>query len=49
MVGAAIRQVFQAASRADASQILRDVCSRLEAPAPKVARLLETGEDELLA
>ena len=49
MVGAAIRQVFQAASRSDASQILRDVSSRLEAPAPKVARLLEEAEEDLLA
>jgi transposase-like protein len=40
---------MSAASRADASQILRDVRSRLEAPAPKVARLLEAAEDELLA
>jgi transposase-like protein len=49
MVGAPVRQVFQAPSRSDASQILRDVSSRLEAPAPKVARLLEAAQDDLLA
>jgi transposase-like protein len=49
MVGAAIRQVFQAASRADAAQILGDVARRLHDPAPKVARLLEAAEDDLLA
>jgi transposase-like protein len=49
MVGAAIRQVFRAGSREEASQILREVASRLQSPAPKVAGLLESAEDELLA
>jgi len=49
MVGAAIRQVFAAASRPQAAEILRDVAQRLEPVAPKVARLLEGAEEELLA
>jgi transposase-like protein len=49
MVGAAIRQVFAAASREEAHQILADVLARLAAPAPKVAHLLERAEDDLLA
>jgi len=49
MVGAAIRQVFAAASRKEASAILGDVCDRLQTPAAKVAELLEQAEDDLLA
>jgi putative transposase len=49
MVGAAIRQVFAAASRDEASAILGDVCTRLQTPAAKVAELLEQAEDDLLA
>jgi putative transposase len=49
MVGAAIRQVFAAASREEAVAILGDVVDRLEGPAPKVARLLEAAEPDLLA
>jgi transposase-like protein len=49
MVGAAIRQVFAAASREDARSILQDVVARLERVAPKVAGLLEEAEPDLLA
>jgi putative transposase len=49
MVGAAIRQVFAASSREEASAILAEVCDRLKAPAAKVAELLEQAEDDLLA
>lgn len=48
MVGAAIRQLFAAASRDEASAILTDVVTRLEHAAPKAARLLEAAEDDLL-
>lgn len=48
MVGAAIRQVFAAGSRAEAGAILTDVVARLEQVAPKVAGLLEAAEDDLL-
>jgi transposase-like protein len=48
MVGAAIRQVFAASSRQEASAILADVVERLEVVAPKVAGLLEAAEDDLL-
>jgi putative transposase len=49
MVGAALRQVFQADSPDDARRICREVTLRLEAPAPKVAALLADAEDDLLA
>jgi putative transposase len=49
MVGAAIRQVFAAASREEAQAILADVVARLSGPAAKVAGLLEAAEDDLLA
>lgn len=49
MVGAAIRQVFAAASRDEAAAILGDVCDRLETPAAKVTALLAEAEDDLLA
>jgi hypothetical protein len=49
MVGAAIRQVFAASSRDEARAILTDVVARPERIAPKVARLLEEAEPDLLA
>lgn len=49
MVGAAIRQVFAASSRQQGSEILTDVAQRLQPVAPKVSRLLEAAEEELLA
>ena len=49
MVGAAIRQVFAAASRDEARVILAEVAGRLAGPAAKVARLLEAAEEDLLA
>jgi transposase-like protein len=48
MVGAAIRQVFAAPSRSEASAILTDVVARFQAAAPKVAGLLEAAEEDLL-
>lgn len=49
MVGAAIRQVFAAPSRSEASAILTDVVEKFQAAAPKVAGLLEAAEEDLLA
>ncbi len=49
MVGAAIRQVFAAASRQAAGGILTDVVERFRTAAPKVAELFEAAEDDLLA
>ncbi len=49
MVGAAIRQIFAAPTRQDASGILTDVVTRLQQAAPKVAELLEQAEEDLLA
>jgi transposase-like protein len=49
MVGAAIRQVFACSSRQEAQQVLGEVVDRLAGPAPKVARLLEEAEPDLLA
>jgi|AutmiccommuBRH23_1029490.scaffolds.fasta_scaffold24138_1 transposase-like protein len=49
MVGAAIRQVFAASGRQEAHEILGEVVERLAGPAPKVARLLEQAEPDLLA
>ena len=49
MVAAAIRQVFAAADRERGRANLADVVDRLERVAPKVARLLEDAEEELLA
>ena len=49
MVGAAIHQVFAAPTREEARAILADVVARLERVAPKVARLLEDAEGDLLA
>jgi len=49
MVVAAIRQVFAAGSRQEASAILAEVTGKLAAPAPRVAGLLEQAEEDLLA
>jgi transposase-like protein len=49
MIATAIRQVFQAGSAAEAAERLREVVDRLLGPAPKVARLLEEAEPEVLA
>ncbi len=49
MVAAALRQVFQADSGAEARRVLGEVIARLEPVAQKVARLLEEAEDDLLA
>lgn len=49
MIAAAIRQIFRADSGNEARERLVEVVERLQAPAPKVAGLLETAEDELLA
>ena len=49
MVAAAIRGVFHADSHDEARATLTDVVNRLKGPAPKVARLLEAAEPDLLA
>jgi putative transposase len=49
MIATAIRQIFNAANGVEARQRLGEVAERLRAPAPKVARLLEDAEPELLA
>jgi len=49
MVAAAIRGVFRADGLEDARQTLGEVVDRLSGPAPKVARLLEDAEADLLA
>src|ERR1051325_3845536 len=49
MIATAIRQVFNAADGAEARERLGEVVDRLRAPAPKVARLLEDAEPDLLA
>jgi transposase-like protein len=49
MIAAAIRGIFQAANLAEARQRLAEVVDRLQPVAPKVARLLEAAEAELLA
>jgi putative transposase len=49
MIAAAIRGIFQAASGDEARERLADVVDRLEAAAPKVARLLLDAEPDLLA
>ena len=49
MVAAAIRSVFTADSYDEARATLADVAQRLQGPAPKVARLLEAAEPDLLA
>jgi putative transposase len=49
MIATAIRQIFNADTGAEAREQLAEVVDRLQAPAAKVARLLEDAEDELLA
>jgi len=49
MIATAIRQVFAAASGAEAAERLAEVVERLESPAPKVAALLEAAEPDVLA
>jgi Transposase, Mutator family len=49
MIAAAIRGIFQAAGLTEAHQRLVEVVDRLQPLAPKVARLLEAAEAELLA
>ena len=49
LVSGAIRQLFHAADGDDARERLAQVVDQLAAPAPKVATLLETAEDDLLA
>jgi putative transposase len=49
MIAAAIRGIFPAASLAEARQRLVEVVDRLQSVTPKVARLLEAAEAELLA
>jgi transposase-like protein len=49
MLAAAIRGIFQAASLAEARERLGEVVDRLAEAAPKVARLLEAAETDLLA
>ena len=48
LVTAAIRQIFTAESGAAARTKLGEVVEQLEGPAPKVARLLEGAEEDLL-
>jgi putative transposase len=49
MIAAAIRGIFQASSLVEARERLVEVVDKLAAAAPKVARLLEAAEAELLA
>jgi transposase-like protein len=49
MIAAALRQVFQADSHADARRLTGEVIARLAPVAPKVAALLEEAEEDLLA
>ncbi len=49
MIATAIRQVFAAASGAEARERLAEVVERLGGPAPKVAALLEEAEPDVLA
>jgi transposase-like protein len=49
MVGAAIAQIFAAPEAAEARLRLAGVVATLERSVPKVARLLEAAEDDLLA
>ncbi len=49
MIATAIRQIFNADTGDQARERLAEVVDRLQAPAPKVARLLEDAADELLA
>lgn len=49
LISGAIRGIFNAASQAEARERLAVVVDQLTAPAPKVARLLEDAETDLLA
>ena len=49
MIAAALRQVFRADSYEEARRLVGEVVARLVAVAPKVARLLEEAEEDLLA
>ncbi len=49
LVSGAIRGIFTATGAAEARQRLADVVEQLARPAPKVARLLEDAEPDLLA
>jgi putative transposase len=49
MIATAIRQIFNADTGTEARERLTEVVQRLEAPAPKVSRLLEDAAEELLA
>ena len=49
MVGAALREVFNAENLEDAKERARSVIERLEPSVPKVAELFEAAEDDLLA
>ncbi len=49
MISAALREVFNADSQQAARERCGEVIDRLAAPAPKVARLLEAAEEDLLA
>ena len=48
MVSAALRELFNADSRQQATERCTEVIARLSAPAPKVAELLEQAEEDLL-
>jgi putative transposase len=49
LVAAALREVFNAASQAQARERIGHVIARLEPIAPKVGRLLEDAEEDLIA
>jgi transposase-like protein len=49
LVGAALREVFNAENQAQARDRITHVIARLDPVAPKVCRLLEDAEDDLIA
>jgi len=49
MVSAALREVFNADSHDSAREHCGEVIERFQGPAPKVAELLKTAEEDLLA
>jgi transposase-like protein len=49
LVAAALREVFNAASQAQARERIGPVIARLEPITPKVCRLLEDAEEDLIA
>ena len=49
LVAAALREVFNAEDRAQARERVTHVIERLEPVAPKVCRLLEDAEEDLIA